>query len=264
MVEAGHVCAAVFGAAGRMGQAVIETINDDPQVKLGVAIERADHPSLGMPIPSGNITYQIAADANFAACNTLIVFTTPAGIPAAVECAITHRLALVIGTTGMEAEHQQTITTAQDHVPVLVEPNMSLGINMLCQLVTMAARSLPHWDAEIIDLHHRAKLDAPSGTAVKLSEVINNSRTGKQDLCADRTTRSQTRPDDEIGIATLRAGDVVGEHTVLLAGAGERLELTHRATSRRNFAAGAVYAAKSLVGKPPGRYGLDELLAGQL
>lgn len=253
------IAVGVMGAAGRMGVQVCDILKFLPGVKLHAAIEIEDHPAIGQPISESELRYTTAQEALLTDCEVLISFTTAEGIEASAACAKQHGLALVIGATGMKAAHEDCLRDLSRVVPVLQSANMSLGVNLLFHLTRQAGRILQHWDAEVLDLHHGGKLDAPSGTATELAKILQDVRDGDE-LCTDRISRQQARPTAEIGVAALRGGDVVGEHTVYLLGAGERLELTHRATHRRNFAAGAVYAAKFIHGKPAGSYTMDDVL----
>lgn len=251
---------AVMGASGKMGAEVISILQQDPTTTLGAAIEREGHPLLKQKVAGSEIAYATAATAELDACSAIIAFTTPDGIATTVEAAKDNGLALVLGTTGITESDGQALAELAKGVPVLAAPNMSLGISVLCHLVAAAAKQLRHWDAEVFEIHHRAKVDAPSGTAARLGDVLRGARDMQDNFCMDRSGRRKARPDNEIGMSALRAGDVVGEHTVLLAGTGERLELTHRSMARSNFATGAVHAAKFLRGKAPRQYSMDDVL----
>ncbi len=252
---------AVAGAAGRMGQAVMAAADADSGVQLAAAIEAPDHPQLGSQ--RGSLAYCAAAGAEWDSFDVLIDFSLPASAAEHASLAAAGGCALVIGTTGLNSEQLQAIEDAAGKVPVLHAPNMSMGVNMLFRLAAQAAAILPDWDAEILELHHRHKIDAPSGTAVRLGEIVARSRPDSA-FCHDRTVRREQRPQAEIGFAVLRAGDAVGDHTVLLGGTGERLELTHRSSSRATYATGAVAAAKHIAGRKPGRYAMDDVLAARL
>jgi 4-hydroxy-tetrahydrodipicolinate reductase len=172
-------------------------------------------------------------------------------------------VALVIGSTGFTPEARARVAAAARQVPIVLSPNMSVGVNAMFELVRRAAAALGDaYDVEIVEMHHRMKKDAPSGTAVRLAEIAAEAlgRDPRADLRFQRAGMIGERPPREIGVQTLRGGDVVGEHTVLFAGAGERLEITHRATSREQFARGAVRAASWVVGKPPGLYDMRHVL----
>jgi 4-hydroxy-tetrahydrodipicolinate reductase len=172
-------------------------------------------------------------------------------------------VALVIGSTGFTAEARARVSEAARKVPLVLSPNMSVGVNVLFSLVEQAARVLGDaYDVEIVEMHHKMKKDAPSGTAVRLAEVAAGAlgRDPRKDLAYARHGMIGERPPRQIGVQTLRGGDVVGEHTVFFAGQGERLELTHRATSREQFARGALRAAAWVVGRPPGLYDMQDVL----
>ncbi|MCY4324503.1 MAG: 4-hydroxy-tetrahydrodipicolinate reductase [Betaproteobacteria bacterium] len=247
----------VAGAAGRMGKAVLELASADEQLKLTAAI---DAPGRSGAAAAQTAIELASADAiDWRQLAVLIDFSLPAGAAAHAARAAEAGCALVIGTTGLDAEQTKAVDAAAEQVALLHAPNMSLGVGILFRLVAQAARMLPEWDAEILELHHRAKVDAPSGTARRLGQIVQQLRPGSQ-FCTDRSGRRQARPDNEIGYAVLRGGDAIGEHTALFAGRGERIELTHRSTSRLTYAAGAIAAAKYLIGKKPGRYNMDDLL----
>ena len=251
----------IFGAAGRVGQAIIKVLEQDDRVTLGAAIERDDHPSLGQSVAGSSIKMCSASAADLADCAALIAFPTAEGAEAAARCASDNKLALVMGTTGLTTQQHSLLEQTASKVPVLWSANMSLGICVLTRLVSQAAQQLAKWDVEILDLHHRHKVDAPSGTALHLGEAVRKARNQDLPFNCDRGSRQAARTPEEIGMAVMRAGDTVGEHTVFMTGNGERIELTHRALSRHNFAYGAVHAAITLVGKPAGIYQLDDLLA---
>lgn len=249
----------VIGAGGRMGQEVIACVNSDPDTVLQALIEHEEYPYLGETVPGTEIFYSSANDANLRNCQVLISFTTGEGAVASLECAARFSTPLVVGATGVNKEDMKILLSHAQDAPLLVSSNMSLGVNLLFHLTRLAGKKLSTWHAEVLDMHHEFKLDAPSGTADKLIEILQQVSNNKE-LNTDRTNRSDPRPDEEIGVACLRGGDVVGEHTVYLLGNGERLELIHRATNRANFAQGALTAAKFIYDKEPGRYSMDDVL----
>ncbi len=251
---------AVFGAAGRMGQAIIDIIKDDANTQLGAVIERDDHPALGQTLFDDTSVLRCVAESDLSNCETMIAFPTAEGVTSAIDCATNNNLALVMGTTGLNDEQQEQIKLASVKTPVLWAANMSLGICVLSRLLEQAVHQLAQWDIEILEFHHRGKLDTPSGTALHLGKVVRAAKQQEIPFNLDRSKKRQPRGNDEIGMAAMRGGDIVGEHTVYLTGTGERLELTHRALSRHTFAYGAVHAAKLLVGKPAGLYLLDDIL----
>lgn len=194
--------------------------------------------------------------------DVLIDFSAPAGFDAALAHCCAHRVALVSGTTGLSAAQRTALAAAARAIPVLWSANFSLGIAVLTRALGMAAAALRGWDLEIIEAHHARKADAPSGTALALGRAAAAARGQDFDAVAvlSREGRVGERPAGAIGFAAVRAGDIVGEHTALLATAGERLELAHRATDRAIFARGALAAAAWLAGKPAGAYSIDDVL----
>ncbi len=245
------IAVAIAGAGGRMGQALIEATLADGGLALAAALDVDASPVIGRDAGEriGRATgIRIAADvdAALAASEVLIDFTRPQGTLAHLDACVRHRVAAVVGTTGFDAAQREAIAAAARHVPIVFAPNMSVGVNVLAQLVTVAARALgPSYDIEVLEMHHRHKVDAPSGTALALGDAA--ARGAGRDLASaavySREGHTGERKAGTIGFATLRGGDVVGEHTVIFAGTGERIELTHRAASRQNFAAGALRAA---------------------
>ncbi len=260
---------AVVGCAGRMGQMLVREITADGQAELAAATERAGSPAIGRDAgvlagqePAGVI---VTADpaAAFAAAQAVIDFTVPSAVPLHAGLAALHGSALVIGTTGLGPAEDAAIDDAAKSVPVVQAPNMSLGINLLCGLVERVARTLgPAFDIEIVEMHHRHKVDAPSGTGLALGRAAAAGRGVGLDEAALRGRDGHTgvRPEGGIGFAVMRGGDVVGDHTVVFAGPGERLELGHRAGGRHIYAAGAVHAALWCAARAPGRYGMADVL----
>jgi 4-hydroxy-tetrahydrodipicolinate reductase len=195
-----------------------------------------------------------------ARADVAIDFSSPAATLALAPIAAAAGTAIVSGTTSLGDDARSALDRAAARVAVLWEPNMSLGVHALSSLVSRAAMELPDWDVEIVETHHRAKVDAPSGTALRLAEVVQSARAGTR-LVHGRHGRRGGRATEEIGMHALRGGDVVGDHVIHLLGGGERIELTHRATSRDVFAHGALRAAAWIVGKTPGAYTLDDVLS---
>ena len=252
---------AISGAGGRMGRTLAEACEAVSQVEVTAAIEHADSDCLGRDLGElaglGRMGVAVVADLASVAADfdLLIEFTRPeATIDNLREC---RRLgkAMVIGTTGLSREQIAEVEAASKEIPVVFAPNMSIGVNVLLNLLRTAAAALgDDYDVEIIEAHHRHKVDAPSGTALKLGEVVADALDRDLDECAVYGREGQTGERDRktIGFATVRGGDVVGDHTVLFAGEGERIELTHKASSRMTFAGGAVRAAGWLSGREPG------------
>jgi 4-hydroxy-tetrahydrodipicolinate reductase len=236
----------IIGAAGRMGRAVAEAIEKQGESIRGGLADQGDD-----------------AAAAARASDVLIDFSTPAALAANLGAARAAGIGLVIGTTGLGPEHETVIAGAAEAVPVLQAANMSLGVNLLAHLVQQAATRLgPDWDIEIAEMHHRHKVDAPSGTALLLGRAAAAGRGVDLDLSSERGRDGITgaRSEGAIGFASLRGGSVAGDHQVIFAGDGERLELGHRAESREIFAKGAVKAALWLAGKPAGRYTMSDVL----
>jgi len=235
-----------------MGQALIEATLDSGELTLSGALDVAQSPAIGTDAGErfGRVTgVRVAADIDrvVRGCDVLIDFTRPEGTLAHLAACARAGAAAVVGTTGFDGAGKDKVAEHSRAIPIVFAPNMSVGVNVLAELCERAARLLgPSFDIEIVEMHHRHKVDAPSGTALKLGEAVAagagvNLR--EQAVYAREGVTGARKP-GTIGFATLRGGDVVGEHTVIFAGEGERLELTHRATSRRNFAAGALRAAR--------------------
>ena len=253
--------AIVTGAAGRMGQEVLAAIADTPGIEAVGAIERAGHSAVG----SGNsptMSDDIAAVLGNA--DVVIDFSTPENTVKAVKQAVPAGVACVIGTTGLSTEHKEDLAARAQSIPIVLAPNMSVGVNLALDLIADAAARLPEeYDIEIVEIHHSQKADAPSGTALRMAEVAAKARgtTVEESGEFERYGHTGARKRGTIGIQTLRGGDVVGDHTVIFAGPGERIEITHRAQSRQTFARGAVRAALWVVGKKPGLYAMRDVLA---
>ncbi|MBL8582490.1 MAG: 4-hydroxy-tetrahydrodipicolinate reductase [Rhizobiaceae bacterium] len=260
----------VVGAAGRMGQTLIRTIHANPGARVAAAIERAGSPQIGRDAGEvaglGPIGVPITDDPlrAFAAADGVLDFTTPAASVEFAGYAAQAHIVHVIGTTGCSAEDERRIAAAARHAIIVKSGNMSLGVNLLAVLVEQAARALPaaDFDIEIVEMHHRHKVDAPSGTALLLGEAAAR---GRAIALGDHAVRSRDghtgpRPEGAIGFATLRGGSVVGDHSVILAGAGERVTLTHQAEDRAIFARGAVAAALWARGKKSGLYSMRDVL----
>lgn len=248
----------VLGAGGRMGRTVIAAVAADPRLMLSGAIECAGHPAVGTRL-GGGLTICSNPGPLAHASDVLIDFTVPAALAATLDAVCDGDAALVVGTTGLGASHHQAIDRAAKSVAILQAANTSLGVALLLRLVEQAAATLgPDWDIEIAELHHRDKIDAPSGTALALGAAAAAGRgVGAPPGQLDRNGR---RERGEIGFASLRGGSAAGDHVVLFAGNGERLELGHRAESRDIFARGAVRAAAWLSGRAPGRYAMADVL----
>ena len=254
----------VTGAAGRMGQALIRAIAENPATTLHAALERKGSPAIGNETGVNNVRVSDDAVAAFVDADGVLDFTAPAATRDFAALAAQARIAHVIGTTGLEPADMTALTRAAQHTVIVQSGNMSLGVNLLSVLVEAGAKALgaDGWDIEIVEMHHRHKVDAPSGTALLLGEAAARGRA--VDL-ADRSVRVRDgitgpRETGTIGFATLRGGSVVGEHAVLFAGEGETVELSHRATDRSIFARGAVHAALWASGRKPGLYSMKDVL----
>lgn len=269
------------GAAGRMGQRICAALADHPALRLAAALEAPDHPALGSTLAPGvllsaDVEAALAAGADnlavavcfappAAALNLLRAAARPGGPgkPAALPC--------VVGTTGFDDSQRSEIAALAARLPVLLAANFSVAVNLLFHLAREAAQRLgPGYDAEIVELHHSAKQDAPSGTALRLAAAIAEGRSQSAEAGADaesaarftlsRSGHTGPRAPGAIGVQALRGGDNPGEHTLLFLAPGERLELTHRATSRDSFARGALHAAEWLRARPPGLYDMEQVL----
>jgi len=268
MKEEGEVIKAiVVGAAGRMGGRIIYTFNETPSIKLYRAVERPDHPSIGRDVGElhglGKMGIPVEGKLEKEEGDVIIDFSSPKGSMESLEFARVAKLAIVIGTTGLSSEQIGRMKELSKDVRCVFSPNMSVGMNVMFKIVQEVARVLGHdYDIEILESHHRMKKDAPSGTAAKLGELIANAlgRNFSQVGIHGRKGMVGERTRDEIGIQVIRAGDIVGEHTVLFGGEGERLEITHRAHSRDNFARGAIRAALWVVNQPNGLYDMQDVL----
>ena len=260
----------VLGCAGRMGRAVLAEVLAADDLVLAGGVEPAGHPAIGQDLGSlagtdpVGLVAQRDAPALIRAADVVIEFSTPAATLGHAESAAAVGIPHVIGTTGLSSAEAAALRAAAQAIPVVWAANMSLGINLLQGLVEQAARALPAdvFDIEVVEMHHRHKVDAPSGTALALGRAAAAGRAVDLDAVAERGRDGLTgaRVSGRIGFAALRGGDVVGDHTVIFAGAGERLELTHRATDRRIYARGAVQAARWVPGRPPGLYGMRDVL----
>ena len=260
---------AVTGAAGRMGKTLIEMIHAADDLALGAAFERADSPVLGFDagelIGAGVLGVEVGADLGAALDNfdLLIDFSIPQATLTALPLLVKGGKKLVIGTTGFDAEGQAAIEAAAEKIAILKAPNMSVGVNVVFKLIEQAAAVLgDDVDVEVIEAHHRHKIDAPSGTAVRMGEILAETlgRNLEHDAIYGREGETGERQRRTIGFSAVRGGDIVGDHTVLYAGTGERIEITHRAQSRANFAQGALRASRFLAAKTTGLFDMQDVL----
>jgi 4-hydroxy-tetrahydrodipicolinate reductase len=259
----------VMGAGGRMGRTLVKAITEAPGVTVAAALERAGSAALGKDAGDlagvGPLGVVISDDPLKAVVDAdgIIDFTAPAATVEMAALAAQARIAHIIGTTGLQPGDLAKIEAASRHAPIVRSGNMSLGVNVLAVLVERAAKALgADWDIEIVEMHHRMKVDAPSGTALLLGEAAAR---GREISLADHSVRSRdghtgARKTGDIGFAALRGGTVVGDHSVIFAGAGERIELVHRAEDRSLFASGAIKAALWSRGRKPGQYTMLDVL----
>jgi 4-hydroxy-tetrahydrodipicolinate reductase len=258
---------AVAGASGRMGRTLVELVLGAGDLELFGAIEAAGHPALGQDAgggaaPSGvRITSDAAAAVAGAEC--LIDFTAPAATLAHLDACARSKVAMVIGTTGLSAAQRERVVDASARIPIVFAPNMAVGVNVVFKLAETAARALGDgYDVEIIEAHHRNKVDAPSGTALRIGEIVAGALGRDLGRNASHGRRGNTgqRDPKAIGFHAIRGGDIVGEHTVIFAGEGERVELVVRSTSRATYALGALRACRFLRGRPAGLYDMQDVL----
>ena len=259
---------AVAGASGRMGRMLIETIVGTPDMALTGALDIAGTPALGQDAAAflgAHSGALITSDLNAGLANAqvLIDFTRPEGTLAHLQVCRDRGVCAVIGTTGLTPAQKAQVAAHAQHVAVMLAPNMSVGINVVLKLLDVTARALSQgYDIEIIEAHHRHKVDAPSGTALQLGEVVAQALGRDLQQCAVYARQGVTgeRDPSSIGFATVRGGDIVGDHTVLFAGTGERIEITHKASSRATFVQGALRAARFLADKPSGLFDMNDVL----
>jgi 4-hydroxy-tetrahydrodipicolinate reductase len=255
---------ALAGAAGRMGQVIIEALAQSDDLILAAALCRPGDARLGQPCSPGHdvpFSDDIAAALKNAA--VLIDFSSPAASLQNLVACVAEQVPSVIGTTGFKDIDRATIEEASTCIGVVLAPNMSVGVNLTLALLGLAARALPaDYDVEILEMHHRNKVDAPSGTALKMGDVIAKARgtTLAELRLPVHDGHTGVRPSGKIGFAALRGGDVVGEHTVMFQGIGERIEISHRSTSRQSYADGSLLAARFLLAQPAGLYDMQDVL----
>ncbi len=250
----------VFGAEGRMGKTIREVVGEFEGVELGALIEKKGHPSVGTVV--NGLTIRDNAQGTENSVDVYIDFTTPEATVEHVEFCRKVKKPMVIGTTGLSQDQMEFLKKASEEIPILYSPNMSYGVNVLFRAVEMLTDLLKDYDIEIVEAHHRFKKDSPSGTALRIGEVV--AKTLGKSLEELEVYRGKgfigEREKGKIGFSVIRAGDIVGEHTVIFAGPGEVIEIGHRALSRKTFAAGAVKAALWVRGRSPGLYSMDHVL----
>ncbi|WP_394835121.1 4-hydroxy-tetrahydrodipicolinate reductase [Pendulispora rubella] len=245
MTSAPRTRVAIVGSAGKMGQTLVRLANEDPECELVAVLDQGDAMSALAAFPGA----------------VAIEFSSPAGTRALAEIAPSAGVSIVSGTTGLDDVAVRALDAASRTVPVFTAANMSIGVHVLGVLIERAIAMLgPGFDMELVEAHHRRKVDAPSGTALKLASIAQAARAGTSLVHGRRPEVREARSPGDIGMHAIRGGDVIGDHTLYLLGDGERLELTHRATNRDLFARGALRAAKWLATQPPGHYGMEHLV----
>jgi 4-hydroxy-tetrahydrodipicolinate reductase len=259
----------IAGASGRMGRMLIETVLASPGDSLVGALDQPGSPALGQDASaflgrSSGVFISADLDASLAGADVLIDFTRPAGTLAHLAACRRHGSRVVIGTTGFDEAGQAAIAEAARELPIVFAANMSVGVNVTIKLLQMAAAALATgYDVEIVEAHHRHKVDAPSGTALAMGEAIAAAQGKSLKDCAVYAREGHTgeRRPGSIGFAAVRGGDIVGDHQVMFIGDGERIEVTHRSNSRQGYAQGSLRAAHFLAGRAPGLYGMDDVLS---
>jgi 4-hydroxy-tetrahydrodipicolinate reductase len=259
---------AVAGASGRMGRVLVEAVAESGDCTLGGALDIPGSPALGtdpLAVLGRRSGVLITCDlhAGLKGADVLIDFTRPAGTLAHLAACRELGVRAVIGTTGFSGAQKALIAEHAQHMAIVMAPNMSLGVNVMLKLLDVAARALnPGFDIEVIEAHHRHKVDAPSGTALAMGQVLAKAVGRELADCAVYAREGLTgeRDPSSIGFATVRGGDIVGDHTVLFAGSGERIEITHRSASRATYAQGSLRAARFLADRAPGLYGMHDVL----
>ncbi len=255
----------IMGCAGRMGRAISEVALKDDMVKISALWEAQGHNLIGKDAKEISLDLDLKIELfpkNLEAVDVVIDFTTPLATMEVLSHIKDLNKKLVIGTTGFSPEQRKKIEDASDKIAIVFSPNMSLGVNLLFVLTQLAVSVLPdNYEIEIIEAHHHNKKDAPSGTAMKIWEIIKSARSlSEKDLVCGRSGITGPRRLDEVGMHSIRCADIVGEHTVIFAVEGERIELTHRASSRLSFARGAILAAKFLADKDCGLYDMMDVM----
>ncbi|WP_377702270.1 4-hydroxy-tetrahydrodipicolinate reductase [Pseudoduganella sp. UC29_71] len=260
---------AIAGASGRMGRMLIDAVQAAPDVRLAGALDRAGSPSLGQDAaafsgkPAG-VAIESDLAQGLAGADVLIDFTRPEGTLEHLAYCAEHGIKMVIGTTGFDEAGKAAIAEAAKKTAIVFAPNMSVGVNVTLKLLQLAAKNLNvGYDIEIIEAHHRHKVDAPSGTALKMGEVVADALGRDLKDCAVYAREGVTGPRDpsSIGFATIRGGDIIGDHTVLFAADGERIEISHKSSSRVSYANGSVRAALFLADKSVGLFDMNDVLS---
>lgn len=259
----------IVGASGRMGRMLIEATLKDANAQLGAVFDLPGSPALGRDaaelagLPASGVLVSDDVLKGLANCDCLIDFTRPEGTLQHLEFCEQAGVAMVIGTTGMDAAAKARIAAAAQRIPVVFAPNMAVGVNLVFKLLDTAARILEKgYDVEIVEAHHRMKVDAPSGTALRMGEVVAQALGRELSECAvyGREGHTGERDEQTIGFATVRGGDIVGDHTVMFCGLGERVEISHKAGSRMPYALGSLRASHFLAGRAPGLFDMQDVL----
>jgi len=259
----------ITGVAGRMGRQLVEAVLQNPELTLAAAVDRPGSPFLGSDAgelagqPAAGVVVSDDLDSALPGVDVLIDFTLPEVTLANAGLCARHGVRMVVGTTGLDATQKATLAQVASGVAVVFAANYSVGVTVSLKLLDMAARALgDDFDVEIIEAHHRHKIDAPSGTALRMGEVLADAlgRDLEKDAVYGRQGRTGERDKKTIGFETIRGGDVVGDHTVMFLGLGERMEITHKATSRMTFAKGAVRSAAWVADRKPGLYDMEDVL----
>lgn len=259
---------AIVGANGRMGRMLIESVLKQDGLELVAAIDQPGSPAIGRNVGElvglpANLKVSDDVEAGIALADCLIDFTRPEGTREHLAICRRHKVAMVIGTTGIDEQGKQAIADAAKEIPVVFAPNMSVGVNVVFKLLDTASRILAEgYDVEIVEAHHKHKIDAPSGTALRMGEVVAQAlgRDLKQCAVYGREGVTGERDATTIGFATVRGGDIVGDHTVMYCGIGERVEISHKAGSRMPYALGSMRAARFLEGRQNGLYDMQDVL----
>ncbi|MCY7389219.1 MAG: 4-hydroxy-tetrahydrodipicolinate reductase [Burkholderiales bacterium] len=268
MAQQAKLRIAIVGAGGRMGRALLDAIGAVPAVKVSSVLEHAGSPLLGLDASAlspnaAGLAISADLDAALANADVLIDFTRPEGTLRHIALCRQHGVNMVIGTTGFSTDEKKLIETASTDIAIVFAPNMSVGVNVMLKLVALATSALhEQYDVEVIETHHSLKVDAPSGTALQLGEVAAQAIGKSLDEIAvfERHGNTGARKSGAIGFSAIRGGDIIGDHTVMFAGTGERIEISHKSTSRTNYAQGAMRAAIFLADKKAGLYGMDDVL----
>ena len=257
----------ISGAAGRMGKTLIQAVHADQDAQLSLALEHRDHEAIGTDAGSlcglGNFQMPITDQLMEDSFDVLIDFSLPESTLEHVQCCVEINRPIVIGTTGLTDNQLAKLRHAAQSIPIVFAPNMSVGVQVCLKLLQSAAQAFGDTvDIEVVEAHHRAKIDAPSGTALKMGEVVADTlgRSLNEDGVFARHGRTGARERNSIGFSTIRGGDIVGDHTVMFIGEGERVEITHRSNSRMSYASGAVRAAKWIVNQDPGLYDIADVM----